>query len=59
VGGLTVISFPNNHLIYALTWFGLALMTGGAIFWTGRDDKRRRLSAGQKNKDGKQAPDAG
>jgi len=59
VGGLTVISFPNNHLIYALTWFGLALMTGGAIFWTGRDEKRRRLSAGQKNKDGKQAPDAG
>jgi surfeit locus 1 family protein len=24
VGGLTVIRFPNNHLIYALTWFGLA-----------------------------------
>jgi surfeit locus 1 family protein len=30
VGGLTVISFPNNHLIYALTWFGLALMVLGA-----------------------------
>jgi surfeit locus 1 family protein len=25
-GGLTVIDFPNNHLVYALTWFGLALM---------------------------------
>lgn len=24
VGGLTVIAFPNNHLVYALTWFGLA-----------------------------------
>ena len=24
VGGLTVISFPNNHLLYAITWFGLA-----------------------------------
>ncbi|MBS7702316.1 SURF1 family protein [Chelatococcus asaccharovorans] len=23
-GGLTVISFPNKHLEYALTWFGLA-----------------------------------
>ena len=23
-GGLTVIAFPNNHLAYALTWFGLA-----------------------------------
>jgi surfeit locus 1 family protein len=26
IGGLTVITFPNNHLIYALTWFGLAAM---------------------------------
>lgn len=25
VGGLTVISFRNNHLVYALTWYGLAL----------------------------------
>jgi surfeit locus 1 family protein len=25
-GGLTVVKFHNNHLIYALTWFGLALM---------------------------------
>jgi surfeit locus 1 family protein len=27
VAGLTVVHFPNNHLVYALTWFGLALMT--------------------------------
>ncbi len=26
IGGLTVVRFPNNHLIYALTWFGLAVM---------------------------------
>jgi len=26
VGGLTVIRFPNSHLVYAVTWFGLALM---------------------------------
>jgi surfeit locus 1 family protein len=26
VGGLTVISFRNDHLIYAITWFGLAGM---------------------------------
>lgn len=25
-GGLTVIAFPNNHLVYALTWFTLAAM---------------------------------
>ena len=23
-GGMTVLRFPNNHLVYALTWFGLA-----------------------------------
>ncbi|MBB3914741.1 SURF1 family protein [Rhizobium fabae] len=26
VGGLTVIHFPNNHLLYAITWYGLAAM---------------------------------
>lgn len=25
-GGLTVIRFPNNHLQYAITWYGLAAM---------------------------------
>lgn len=25
-GGLTVISFPNNHLQYAITWYGMAAM---------------------------------
>ena len=25
IGGLTILSFPNNHLQYALTWFLLAL----------------------------------
>jgi surfeit locus 1 family protein len=30
VGGLTVIAFPNNHLVYAFTWFALALMTAAA-----------------------------
>nr|WP_249137967.1 SURF1 family protein [Bradyrhizobium canariense] len=33
-GGLTVISFPNNHLIYALTWFALAFMLAGGLFVT-------------------------
>ncbi|SNS28343.1 SURF1 family protein [Sphingopyxis indica] len=26
VGGLTVVHFPDNHLVYALTWFALALL---------------------------------
>jgi surfeit locus 1 family protein len=36
-GGTTVIAFPNNHLAYALTWFGLAAaLTGvfGAWAWS-------------------------
>ncbi len=31
VGGLTVISFYNNHLLYAITWYTLALMIPAAI----------------------------
>ena len=45
VGGLTVITFPNNHLVYALTWFGLALLLAGALIYVGKDEweLRRRL----------------
>lgn len=25
-GGMTVVRFPNNHLVYAFTWFGLAAL---------------------------------
>ena len=31
IGGLTVVRFPNNHLIYALTWFGLAAICVAAL----------------------------
>ena len=27
VGGLTVVHFRNAHLVYAITWFGLALLS--------------------------------
>jgi surfeit locus 1 family protein len=30
-GGASEITFPNNHLVYALTWFGLALGWIGAF----------------------------
>jgi surfeit locus 1 family protein len=47
VGGLTVISFHNNHLVYAVTWYGLALMVAGACLWVVRDERRRtRRAAG-------------
>lgn len=32
VGGLTVVSFRNSHLVYALTWFALAGMSLGACY---------------------------
>lgn len=36
-GGETVIEFPNNHLGYALTWFGFALLTPALLaFWVWR-----------------------
>jgi surfeit locus 1 family protein len=35
-GGLTVISFPNSHLVYAITWYALALMVAGAWWWLAR-----------------------
>jgi len=31
VGGLTVVHFPDNHAVYALTWFALALLSGWAL----------------------------
>lgn len=38
VGGVTLISFPNSHLQYAITWFGLALtlLGVGGFFLFGR-----------------------
>lgn len=40
-GGLTVISFPNNHLVYALTWYALAAMVAGAWLWVVRSGAGR------------------
>jgi surfeit locus 1 family protein len=34
VAGLTVIAFHNSHLVYAITWYTLALMVAAAI-WLG------------------------
>lgn len=35
-GGLTVVKFPNSHLVYAITWYALALMVAGAWWWVAR-----------------------
>ena len=44
VGGLTVVVFRNTHLVYALTWFTLAFMAGGAVVLIGSDRWRRRVT---------------
>ena len=41
IGGLTVISFPNNHLVYAITWYILAIMAAAALIFLIRS---RRIS---------------
>ena len=42
VGGLTIIAFPNNHLLYALTWFGLAAMLAGWSLYVALQEWRLR-----------------
>lgn len=41
-GGLTVIRFANSHLVYALTWFGMALLTLVCLWLFLRDGRRNR-----------------
>jgi surfeit locus 1 family protein len=40
VGGLTVIAFPNSHLVYALTWYGLALLVAVGVAYAAREEWR-------------------
>ena len=43
VGGLTVIAFHNNHAVYAVTWYVLALMVvAGAVIVIREELKLRR-----------------
>ena len=37
--GMTVIKFPNSHLVYAITWYGLAAMVLIAALLVRRHDK--------------------
>lgn len=43
--GLTVVHFSNTHLVYALTWFGLALMVLGAAWLVARYEVRLRVAS--------------
>lgn len=45
-GGETVVDFPNNHLGYAYTWFGFAILTPGLLgFWIWRQLRPRGQGA--------------
>lgn len=47
-GGLTVIAFPNNHFVYAITWYGMALMLAGAMVYLLRNGRgKNRVSKGR------------
>lgn len=42
-GGVTLVSLPNNHLQYAVTWYGLALALAGVLaFWIAGQRRARR-----------------
>ncbi|MGC3964168.1 MAG: SURF1 family protein [Rhodocyclaceae bacterium] len=45
VGGLTVVSFHNSHLVYVITWYTLALMVAGAVVYLWRLEGRRNAPA--------------
>lgn len=45
VGGLTVLAFPNNHLVYAITWYVLAAMVAAAAGWIVLEEMRLRRGA--------------
>lgn len=40
--GMTVVRFHDSHLVYALTWYGLALMVAGAGWYVARYERRLR-----------------
>ncbi|HIV69502.1 MAG TPA: SURF1 family protein [Candidatus Aquabacterium excrementipullorum] len=57
-GGLTVLAFSNSHLVYAITWYTLALMVVGAAWYVvrvERRDARMQDNAGHADSDARSA----
>lgn len=48
-GGLTVVAFKNHHLVYAITWYTLALMVLGAAWHVRRDERKLRRQQTDQN----------
>jgi surfeit locus 1 family protein len=45
VGGVTIVDLPNNHLQYAVTWYGLAAALAGVLLvWLWRPTGRKPRS---------------
>lgn len=42
IGGMTVVTFPDNHLSYAITWFILAAMVAGAAIFVWRHERNSK-----------------
>ncbi len=42
--GMTVVHFHNSHLVYAITWFGLAAMVAAAAVFVARYELRLRAA---------------
>lgn len=40
-GGVTIVSLPNNHLQYAVTWYGLAAALAGVMLFSFAGRRRR------------------
>ncbi|KAA2214677.1 SURF1 family protein [Teichococcus oryzae] len=49
VAGMTPLDFPNNHLVYAITWYGLALMVVGGMGVVGRHEWKLRQEQGRQD----------
>jgi len=52
VGGLTVVQFRNAHLVYALTWFGLAAMLAAWTAYFLRQQRREKIRGGNPRENG-------
>lgn len=52
LGGRTIVRLPNNHLSYALTWYGLALTLVGVYVAASfrRPDRRSGPNSGEQNR---------
>ncbi|MBN9052391.1 MAG: SURF1 family protein, partial [Rhizobiales bacterium] len=45
IGGVTIVDLPNNHLQYAVTWYGLAAALAGVLVaWLLRQGRAGRPS---------------